>query len=126
MDTILIRLLSSLSKATLDPGFGGRGMALSRVLSLATRTLVTKDPDGNRSIEQVVAVLEKAFGTARQVSHEEWNEIQAMAESAHWFLRADYPQVSLNGAVEGGYVLPPAPAVLAEEDHADGSTDSVS
>lgn len=99
----LIRLLAALSKATLDPAFGGRGLALSRVLSLAAFGVAKDDPDALKEVEVIVAKIENALHSSRHLTHEEWNELQASAESGHWFLRANFPQVSANGTVDGGY-----------------------
>lgn len=109
MDTILIRLLSCLSRATLDPALGGRGMALSRILSLAAFGLVKEDEDALKNLQAIVVKIESALGTPRQLTHEEWNELQASAETGHWFLRASFPQVSAAGVVQGGYQAPPPP-----------------
>jgi hypothetical protein len=102
MNTI-VRLCASLSKATLDPAFGGRGMALSRVLSLAAFGIAKDDPDALKEVEVIVAKIDHALHAARHLTHEEWNELQAAAESGHWFLRANFPQVSAKGTVDGGY-----------------------
>jgi hypothetical protein len=101
MNTI-VRLFASLSKATLDPAFGGRGMALSRVLSLAAFGVAKDDPDALQEVEVIVGKIENAL-RSRHLTHEEWNELQAAAESGHWFLRANFPQVSAKGTVDGGY-----------------------
>jgi hypothetical protein len=103
MNTILIRLLASLSRATLDPAFGGRGMALSRVLSLAAFGIAKDDPDALQEVGVIVERIEASLRTPRHLTHEEWNELQAAAESGHWFLRAQFPQVSATGTVAGGY-----------------------
>lgn len=99
----IVRLLAALSKATLDPAFGGRGMALSRVLSLAAFGVAKDDPDALKEVEVIVTRIENALRSPRHLTHEEWNELQASAESGHWFLRANFPQVSAKGTVDGGY-----------------------
>lgn len=105
MDSI-IRLLGALSKATLDPAFGGRGMALSRVLSLAAFGAAKEDEGALKDVGNIVEKIEACVRTPRHLTHEEWNELQASAESGHWFLRSAFPQVSAEGAVQGGYRAP--------------------
>jgi hypothetical protein len=103
MNTTLIRLLSCLSRATLDPAFGGRGMALSRLLSLAAFGLAKGDEDSMKSVDEIIAKVEVALNAPRTLTHEEWNEVQSSAESGHWFLRAEFPQVSAAGTIVGGH-----------------------
>jgi hypothetical protein len=121
MNALLIRLLACLSRATLDPGLGGRGMALSRLLSLAAHSTATIDPDGLRSLEKITAKIEGALSQLRHLTHEEWNELQSSAETGHWFLRAEFPQVSAEGQVHGGYKEPAHPPIedIADSQHAE-------
>lgn len=122
MNSILLRLLSSLSRATLDPSLGGKGMALSRVFSLASFGIAAGDEDAMKHLEAIAAKLEKALSEARHLTHEEWNDLQGSAEAGHWFLRAQFPQVTASGQVAGGYTHP---VTQAEPEDTDSLADTL-
>jgi hypothetical protein len=113
MKNPLVGFLSSLSRATLDPALGGKGLALSRLLSLATFAAERSDEQAHALLEDLGARMHKALQLG-DLPHEMWNDLQASAESGHWFLRASFPQRGLGGVIAGGHELS-APAEPAQD-----------
>jgi hypothetical protein len=108
----IANFLSTLSRVTLDPALGGRGLALSRVLSLSAFAIGSGDKAALGVIQDVTDKMAGIINTGRDMTQEEYNDLQATSEASHWGLRQPYPQRGRDGAIAGGYQAPqsaPAP-----------------
>jgi hypothetical protein len=102
----MVDFLSCLSRATLDPALGGRGLALSRLLSLATFAAARGDDEAQATLADLTGTMSKVLNDNRDLRHEEWNDLQASAEAGHWFLRTTFPQRGRDGGIVGGHTSP--------------------
>lgn len=113
MKNPLVDFLSCLSRATLDPALGGRGLALSRLLSLATFAAARGDEEAYATLAGISTQMTGVLNDGRDLRHEEWNDLQASAEAGHWFLRTSFPQRAAGGGIVGGHTSPPEPVGAA-------------
>ena len=108
----IANFLSTLSRVTLDPALGGRGLALSRVLSLSAFAVGMGDKAALAVLQDVTNQMAGIINTGRDLTQEEYNDLQATSEASHWGLRQPYPQRGRDGVIAGGYEFPqnaPAP-----------------
>lgn len=107
----IANFLSTLSRVMLDPALGGRGLTMSRVLSLSAFAVGMGDKQALAVLQDVTGLINSIINTGRDLTQEEYNQLQVTAESSHWYLKQPYPQRGRDGVIAGGYVAPPgAPA----------------
>lgn len=118
----IANFLSTLSRVTLDPALGGRGLALSRVLSLSAFAVGMGDKAALSVLQSVTNDMASIINTGRDLTQEEYNDLQATSEASHWGLRQPYPQRGRDGVIAGGYEAPPSEPSPTPEQQKEGTS----